>query len=338
MRLVYHLLRQGMPLVAFQWAHRTESISRERSLFHNITMLRTIADIDDDVTPTPIPGTSNGTSQTSIHQLKAESEMEVLDFLTGRPPQSIFMIGLIRDNGIVSPLNNGKFYAYRNSNGEIEGVGLIGQLTMFETKTKTATENIAKLSREKLLIRKILGEPEKLKEFWMTFEPLKPFPDTTCQDLLMEQRQSNDIGEMVRGLRQATINDLTIIMQANARLASERNNINSMLVDPLRFRLYSVRVIEQGRVWMWVENNKLIFKADILADTRGAICLDNLYIDSDDSRNEYYSLLCLSQLSGQLLKSSDSVCVLVNEKNQRLQDLCTKAGFSLRERYQTVSL
>src|SRR5512132_2312545 len=46
---------------------------------------------------------------------------EVLAFLAERPIHTVMMAGLIRDNGLVSPLNRGAFYACRNKTGRLEG-------------------------------------------------------------------------------------------------------------------------------------------------------------------------------------------------------------------------
>src|SRR5262245_62411508 len=61
---------------------------------------------------------------------------EVLDFLNVRPLHNVMLIGFILDNGLVSPMNRGTFYGCRNHAGEIEGVALIGHVTLMETHTE----------------------------------------------------------------------------------------------------------------------------------------------------------------------------------------------------------
>jgi hypothetical protein len=76
----------------------------------------------------------------SIQKLSAEDQHEVLAFLAERPLHTIFMTGFIRDNGLVSPLNRGTFYACRNEEGHLEGVSLIGHATLIETRSSRALE------------------------------------------------------------------------------------------------------------------------------------------------------------------------------------------------------
>src|SRR5436853_6079400 len=70
--------------------------------------------------------------------LREESQTEGLEFLERRPLHTVMLDGLIRDNGVVNTLNRGTFYGCRNEQGELEGVGLIGQATIIETSTDRA--------------------------------------------------------------------------------------------------------------------------------------------------------------------------------------------------------
>src|SRR5207247_10141889 len=69
-----------------------------------------------------------------VQPLSDEHKAETLDFLSVRPLHTFVMTGWVNDNGLVSPLNRGGFYGYRNPQGSLEGVALIGHTTLFETK------------------------------------------------------------------------------------------------------------------------------------------------------------------------------------------------------------
>src|SRR5229473_7496943 len=83
----------------------------------------------------------------SVEPLKGEHEAEVLDFLSAHPLLTFVMTGWIKDNGLVSPLNRGNFYACRNRRGELEGVALIGHITMFEANSSDAIAAFAGLTQ-----------------------------------------------------------------------------------------------------------------------------------------------------------------------------------------------
>jgi hypothetical protein len=291
----------------------------------------------DDATMAPFYFSSDSNGPLLISPLKSGSEPEILTFLTGHQTQSILMMGLIRDNGLVNPLNNGTFYVCRNSKDRIEGVGLIGSTIMFETITDAATAALAIVAKSQNESNLILGEAGRVKEFWRYYEPMESLPFPVCQDLLLEQHQPLELSEKVRDLRQACLGDLTSIMQANRELATQRDGINPMNVDPLRFRLRSVRCIEQGRVWICIKDNRLIFKADVIVNTPEIICLNSIYVDPDENARHYGSL-CLSQLSRQFLKQNDAVYAIVSKQDKHLQTVCTNAGFLFREYCHTISI
>ena len=55
----------------------------------------------------------------SVERLTNSDEAEVLKFLAQRPIHTITMMGMIHDNGIVSPFNRGTFYGCRDVNGHL---------------------------------------------------------------------------------------------------------------------------------------------------------------------------------------------------------------------------
>src|SRR6266581_9104190 len=83
----------------------------------------------------------------SVEPLKGEHESEVLDFLSAHPLLTFVMTGWIKDNGLVSQLNRGTFYASRNGRGELDGVALIGHVTLVETNSEASMSRFAELTR-----------------------------------------------------------------------------------------------------------------------------------------------------------------------------------------------
>src|SRR5687767_10304428 len=73
-----------------------------------------------------------------VSELTNENETETLAFLGLRPVHTVVMTSFIRDNGIDSSLNRGRFFGYRNAQGVLEGVALIGHTTLVEAQTDDA--------------------------------------------------------------------------------------------------------------------------------------------------------------------------------------------------------
>lgn len=273
----------------------------------------------------------------NTHPLADEHEAEVLAFLAEHPIRTVVMAGFINDNGLDSPFNRGTFYACRDHEGKLEGVALIGHTTFIEARTEAALKAFARLAQDCSHTHVIVGEMETVARFWSYYSPGGQPARLFCRELLFEQRWPVAARAPVPGLRPATQADLPLIMPAHAALAFEECGINPLEVDPQGFRLRCARRIEHGRVWVWVEHNRLLFKADIIAETPEAIYLEGIYVDPP-LRGQGYGVRCMSQLGRHLLARSQAITVLVNERHTGAQDFYRRAGFQQGNAYDTIYL
>lgn len=263
-------------------------------------------------------------------------QTEVLAFLARRPIHTVVMNGMIRDNGLDSPLNRGTFYACRDAAGRLEGVALIGHITLVETDSEAALEAFARLAQEYGQAHAILGEREKVSRFWDYYAPAGQPMRSACRELLLEQRWPVQVHEPI-DLRPATPADLEQVMTVHAELACEESGVNPLEKDPEGFRRRCARRIEQGRTWVYVEDGKLIFKAEVVSDTPEAVYVEGIWV-SPQERGKGYGLRGMSQLVRALLARAGSVCILVNERNERALSLYRKSGLKLRGHYDTIFL
>ena len=276
-------------------------------------------------------------NEVSTHALTPEFEAEVLAFLSERPMHTVAMTGFIRDNGLVSELHRGTFYGCRNQQGKLEGVALIGHATLMETRTDRALEAFAELARQSATPHLIMGEAQRVNEFWSHYSENEQEMRLACRELLLELTWPVQVREEVRDLRRATIEDIELILPVHAQMAFEESGINPLDKDPKGFRERCARRIEQGRVWVCVEEGKLTFKADVISDTPSAIYLEGIWSTPEKSHTGY-SLRCMSQLARQLLSRVKSILLFVNEENKKAQRFYQKAGFSQRAAYDTIFL
>jgi predicted GNAT family acetyltransferase len=86
-----------------------------------------------------------------------------------------------------------------------------------------------------------------------------------------------------------------------------------------------------------VRDDKLIFKAEIVADTPDVIYLEGVDVDPDE-RGKGHGSRCMAQLCRELLGRTRSIALLVNEKSPRAAAFYTRAGFKLIEYYDTIFL
>jgi predicted GNAT family acetyltransferase len=269
--------------------------------------------------------------------LTSEDEAEALAFLAERPIHTVVMAGLILDNGITSPLNRGAFYACRGTTGQLEGVALIGHATLIEARSDAVLEAFASLAQENSRAHLIRGEQEMIERFLDYYNPAGCTPRLVCREILFEQRHANPTVEPVHDLRPATLEDLELVMEVNARLIYEECSVNPLETDNAGFRRRTARRIEQGRVWVWIENGRLIFKTEIMSVTPEVVYLEGVYVHPQE-RGKGYGFRCFSHLCQRLLQHASSICLLVNETNQTAINLYNKAGYTLQGCYDTIYL
>lgn len=295
-----------------------------------------LALIEPATTPSWITTVATAKSLT-VQALTDEHEQEVLAFLAVRPLHTVIMSSFIRDNGLVSTLNRGTFYACRNEDGSLEGVALIGHVTLIEAHANAVLETFARLAQGCQSAHVIMGEQEKLERFWGYYAEAGQTPRLICRELLFEQKWPVQVREEVPELRLATMADLALVAPVQAQMAFDEGGVNPMARDPEGFRRRCARRIEQGRVWVWVEAGRLIFKADVIAETPEVNYLEGIWVNPAE-RGRGYGLRCISQLSRSLLMRTGSVSLLVNEQNPKAVTLYSKAGYKLRSCYDTIYL
>ena len=269
--------------------------------------------------------------------LTNQSETEVMAFLAERPLHTVCMAGFIRDNGLESPLNRGRFYACRNSEGRLEGVALIGHATLIEARTARAMNAFASIAQASSGTHMILGEEEQIELFWDLYADQGQEMRRSSRELLFELRRAVEIPEPVEDLRLATLEDLELILPVHAQLAFAESGINPLETDPEGFRNRCARRIEMGRVWVVVRNQRVVFKADIQADTPDVIYLEGIYAEPAE-RGKGLAGRCLSQLAQNLLRRSRSICVLVNEEHTGVHSFYRLANFKCRESFLSIFL
>ncbi len=285
-------------------------------------------------TPSPYGMESDSLAVTPLHDSDRD---EVLAFLCQRPTHTFMMYGLIRDNGLESPLNRGTFYACRDPRGALAGVSLIGEITMVEAHTDAALKSLVLRTQGVPNIYMIIGERSQTSHFWDYYAEAGREMRLFCRELLFELRYPVEVHPPVPGLRPARLAELEPLMAVHAEMALEESGVNPLEVDSEGFRRRCARRIEHGRTWAYIKDGRLVFKADIISETPEITYLEGVYV-SPEERGRGYGVRCLSQLSQHLLPHSKSICVLVNERNQAAQALYRKARYKLDGVYDTVFL
>ena len=269
--------------------------------------------------------------------LTAEQEPEVLQFLSERSIHTVAMAGFILDNGIVSERNRGVFYGVRDERGQLEAVALIGHAILIEARTDRALQVLAELAQRTKTTHMIMAEKECVASFLKYYGNGGQQLSRSSQQVLFELRWPLSDPYDVKGLRLGTVADLDLIAPVHARMSFDESGVDPLARDPLGFTRRCARRLHKNRTYVLINDDKLLFKADVIAETSEVAYLEGIWANPEVSRNGY-ALSCLIQLSKILLTRTKSICLLSNIENERAKGLYLKAGFIKRGVYDTIFL
>ena len=272
-----------------------------------------------------------------IGELLQEDQAEALQFLAARPIHTVFMSSLIRDNGLGSPHNRGSFYACRDGRGQLEGLALLGHATVIEARSQDALSAFARLARNCFNAHLIRGERNTINSFWKHYATPGQEPRLICRELMFEQRETLPLMKPIEDLRVASLADLDQVLKVNAAMALQEAGIGPLNSDPGGFRQRTARRIERGRIWIWTREDKLVFKADVVAETPEAVYLEGVYVHPEE-RLKGYGSRCLNQLGSILLAGHKSICLTMNQENKKAMAFYERAGYEFHSHYETIYL
>ncbi|HKX84129.1 MAG TPA: GNAT family N-acetyltransferase [Pyrinomonadaceae bacterium] len=248
----------------------------------------------------------------NVIPLREEDRDEMLGFLNFRPVHTVVMTSFIQDNGVESELNRGKFYGYYNCSGRLEGIALIGHTTLVEARSEKALKALAfKARTSETPINLIMSSGQEAEEFWSFYTDGIREPRLTCTELLFELHFPFLVPDCDREIREASLDELEQVAEAQAAIAFMESGIDPMARDREGFLKRCARRIEQGRTYVVVENGKLIFKADIVAETSETVYLEGVYV-APEFRGQGIGSGCLAELTLDILKRVPNVCMLSN--------------------------
>lgn len=273
----------------------------------------------------------------TVSRLTDEEESEALAFLARRPNHTFALSGFIRDNGVVSPLNRGTFYCCRNEEGQIEGVALIGHATLFETRSDNAIAAFARVAQDCPNLFLLLGEQGKVSRFWSYYAEGGRQQRMACREALFQQSWPIVVRQPMPGLRLATLDDLDAIVPVHALTVLDESGVNPLQTDPEGFRRRCARRIELGRTWVYMEEGKVTFKAEVVSESPEVTYIEGVWV-APGERGKGIGLRCISMLGRELLQRSESILLLVNERNRGAQAFYSRAGYRFICNYETIFL
>lgn len=270
-------------------------------------------------------------------RLTETDKPEVLAFLAARPAHTVVMTGFIEDNGLESADNRGQFYGCRNASGKLEAVALIGHTTLIESRSKTALEAFAAIARSsEIPIYILMSDGRTTEMFWRYYAGETRKPRLICDELLFELDFPFLAQKCDWDIRLAKTNELNPVAEAHAEVAFIESGVNPLDRDREGFLKRTLRRIEKERTFVVFDAaGKLVFKADIIAETSEAIYLEGIYVASE-YRGQSVGSSCLAKLSLHLLNRVSQICLLSNIEFKNAHRSFLKAGYKSKDICRTI--
>jgi ribosomal protein S18 acetylase RimI-like enzyme len=161
--------------------------------------------------------------------------------------------------------------------------------------------------------RMIIGEQGAVDDLWAAAHRRLPRPrDDRPGQPVYALEEPPEPGET--GVRAARPADLDRLVPACAAAHLEEIGIDPLQRDPDGFRWRTRAQIEEGRSWIWLEDDVILFKAEASAWTPTAVQLQQVWVDPG-VRNRGYAQRALRDLCRLLLAKTPVVCLFVRPEN-----------------------
>jgi RimJ/RimL family protein N-acetyltransferase len=182
--------------------------------------------------------------------------------------------------------------------------------------------------------RMIIGEERAVGELWLEAGPLLPVPraDRPGQPVyaISESPQAG-----ATGLRAATMGDLDRLVPTCAAAHEEELDVDPLRLDPEGFRWRTRAQIAEGRSWLWLEDDVILFKAEASAWTPGVVQVQQVWVDPG-ARGRGYGGRGMRDLCRLLLSMTPIVTLFVRTENAVAIGLYESIGMRCVGRYRSL--
>jgi uncharacterized protein len=236
-----------------------------------------------------------------VSELTVPAQDEVLAFCADDPVERVFLEDMARRG-------TGRFQAVREA-GRLVGLCHVGA-NVVPSGARCAEFGEAIDGADAVMI---IGEERAVGDLWAAAERRCPRPrqDRPGQPVyvLDEPPASGNTG-----LREASLDDLRLLLPACAAAHDEELGIDPLARDADGFRWRTRAQIEERRSWLWEQDGTILFKAEASAWTPSAVQIQQVWVDPE-VRNRGYAQRGMRDLCRLLLERVPAVCLFVRPEN-----------------------
>ena len=227
---------------------------------------------------------------------------QVLAFCAEDPVERVFLEDVAR-RGL------GRFFAVAGADGGLSALCHAGANLVPSGAGCAAFAAAAGNARSRMII----GEAGAVSDLWEAARGMFPEPreDRPGQPVytISEPPPAGDTG-----LRAATPQDLDLLVPVCAAAHELELGIDPLARDPESFRWRTLAQIDEGRSWVWLEDDVVLFKAEASAWTPQAVQIQQVWVDPE-VRGRGYGARGLRDLCRLLLETTPNVTLFVRSEN-----------------------
>jgi RimJ/RimL family protein N-acetyltransferase len=250
---------------------------------------------------------------------------QVLDFCARSPIERVFLEDVAR-RGL------GHFSALESVTGELTALCHVGANVVPSGEGCEAFADAAVEGGSRMLI----GESGAVSALWAAISDRVPPPREDRQrQPVYTISASPSPGETA--LRPATRADADRLIPACAAAHELELGVDPNGRNDEAFRWRTESQIDEGRSWLWLENNVVLFKAEASAWTPHAVQIQQVWVDPE-ARGHGYAGRGMRDLCRLLLRTTPTVTLFVRTDNAPAIALYESIGMAKALEYRTVLL
>jgi uncharacterized protein len=226
----------------------------------------------------------------------------VLRFCGLAPVERVFLEDVAR-RGL------GRFVAVPGGDGTLKALCHVGANLVPSGRGCAAFADAAARGRSRMII----GEQRAVDELWEAVARRMEAP--------REDRPGQPVYELTEapepggtGLRAATVDDFERLLPACATAHQEELGIDPLAQDADAFRWRTRAQIDDGRSWLWLEDDVILFKAEASAWTPSAVQVQQVWVDPE-ARRRGNAKRGMQDLCRRLLATTPTVTLFVRTDN-----------------------
>ena len=247
---------------------------------------------------------------------------QILEFCSRAPIERVFLEDVAR-RGL------GRFAAFAD-NGQLTALCHVGANVVPSGRGCSRFADVVLRGRARMII----GDEQPVSELWAAVAERMPRPreDRPGQPVYVidEPPPPGDTG-----LRPARPDDFQILLPACAAAHQEELGVDPLARDPEEFRWRTRAQIEEGRSWVWIEDDAILFKAEASAWTPSAVQIQQVWVDPP-VRNRKYGQRGMRDLIRLLLEHVPTVCLFVRAENAAAIRVYEAAGMRREGAYRSL--